>query len=156
MKAVNPPAKGRVVTGTVTYVQDGDGAQIGKLNCRIEGIDAPETDKRQHGKKGPQPYSTESLQTLQKMILNKQVTVTVTEEASKKNHDRPVCKIEIEGADVSTKMLEQGAAMIYEQFYKGPAHRAAQDKAKAGQLGIWNPKAVQQPPQPPWNYRHTP
>ncbi len=137
---------------------DGDGAGITskrgeKLNCRIEGIDAPETDKTRFGKKPAQPHADESLKTLQKMIVNKEVTVTVTEEASTKNYGRSVCKIEVEGKDVSTEMLRAGAAMLYEQFYKGPQHRAAQNQAKANKVGIWADKV---PPQPPWEYRRTP
>jgi micrococcal nuclease len=156
--AANLPSKGRVEKGVVTYALDGDGAFIKsrsgeQLNCRIEGIDAPETDKTKHGKKGAQPHANDSLNTLKKMIVNKEVTVTVTEEASGKNYNRSMCKIEIEGKDVSTEMLRAGAAMIYEQFYKGPKHREAQNQAKVGKQGIWGDKT---PPQPPWEYRRSP
>lgn len=149
----NPDVKGRVVKATATYVRDGDTVDFNNLACRVAGVDAPETDKTKYGKKPAQPHALESMAALKKMIARKEVTITVTEEANAKNYGRAVCKIELEGKDVSTEMLKAGAAMIYERYYRGPADRAAQEEAKAKKVGIWSYKT---PPVAPWDYRHTP
>ena len=150
--AKNYPASGRVVKATATYVRDGDTVDFGKLACRVAGINAPETDKTKFGKQPAQPHALESMAALKKMIDNKEVTITVTEEASKKNYDRAVCKIELSGKDVSTEMLRVGAAMIYERYYRGPADRAAQEEAKSKQKGIYSYKA---PPIDPTIWSHS-
>lgn len=133
-------------------MRDGDTVDFNSLACRIGGIDAPETDKTKYGKKPAQPHALESMAALKKMIDNKEVTVTVTEEANAKNYNRATCKIELEGKDVSTEMLRVGAAMIYEKYYRGPADRAAQEQAKKARNGIWGYK---EPPVNPSVYQHS-
>lgn len=123
------------------------------MACRIAGIDAPETDKRKYGGKVAQPHALESMAALNKLIANKEVTITVTEEANPRNYNRATCKIDIEGKDVSTEMLRVGAAMIYEKYYRGPADRAAQEEAKTAKKGVYGHKT---PPINPNYYQHSP
>lgn len=149
--AQNYPQNGRVVKATATYVRDGDTVDFKDLACRITGINAPETDKTKYGKQPAQPHALESMAALKKMIDNKEVKITVTEEATAKNYNRATCKIEVEGKDVSTEMLRVGAAMIYERYYRGPADRAAQEEAKAAHKGIYSYKT---PPIDPTIWSH--
>lgn len=147
-------SKGKAV---VTFVQDGDTATLGKgrsaLNCRIQAIDSPETEHKRHGKKG-QEYGVEATKSLQSMILNKEVTVTVTKAAdTTKSGGRPTCKIELSGKNVTTEQLRNGSAWLWEQFNTDPAtaqaNRDAQSYAKAQKLGLWvNPNA-----QAPWDFK---
>jgi endonuclease YncB( thermonuclease family) len=142
------------VKATVTYVGDGDGATLkaGKntLNCRIQGIDAPEVDHKAHNKKG-QPYGQEAKKSLQDMILNKEVTVTVTKVANAAATDsssRSTCKIEIHGKNVSTEQLKNGSAWLWETFNtdkaSAQANRDAFAFAKSNKLGLHaNPDAVE-------------
>ena len=109
------------VSATLTFVQDGDTATFKTdknpaLNCRISGLDAPETDHTKQGGKKAQPYSEESKQTLQDLLAAGKIKVTVTQEASKDpkdpNHGRSVCKIDVEGKDITRSMLEAGASVV--------------------------------------------
>lgn len=150
--AKNFPQNGRTVKATATYVRDGDTVDFNNLACRITGVNAPETDKTKYGGKPAQPHAMESMAALKKMIDNKEVTITVTEEANKRNYNRATCKIEVEGKDVSTEMLRVGAAMIYERYYRGPADRAAQNEAMNAKKGIYGYK---NPPINPSIYQHS-
>jgi len=123
----------------VTYVGDGDGASLkrkdgSELNCRIDTIDSPETAKPKYGKQG-QAYAEESKQTLQKMILNKEVTVTVTNPNGK--YDRQYCKIEVEGKGVDKAMLQAGAAWLYRRYSTDPELDKAEGEAKKAKRGLW-------------------
>ncbi len=145
------------VSATLTYVEDGDTAKFNTkngpaLNCRIEGIDAPETDKSKHGGKKGQPYAEESKQTLKDLLAKGEIQVTVTQAASEKNYGRSICKIEVSGKNVSRSMLEAGAAMLYEQYNKSPEDAAAQMRAATAGKGLWG---QDKPPIAPWSYRHT-
>jgi micrococcal nuclease len=145
------------VKATVTYVQDGDTANLnlGKssLNCRIQGIDAPETEHKKYGKAG-QPYGEESKKSLQSMILNKEVTVTVTQQAdATRSGGRPTCKIELSGKNVTTEQLKNGSAWLWEKFNVDPAtaqaNRDATAYAKSQKIGLFaNPNAI-----PPWVFK---
>lgn len=134
--------KGGGERAVVTYVGDGDGAKLlrgdgSTLDCRIDRIDAPETAKAKYGKKG-QPYGDEARKTLQELIENKEVTVRVTQPAPGKNHDRALCQIEVEGKDVSTEMIQAGAAWLYRRYSNDPALGKLESEARAARRGLWN------------------
>lgn len=141
----------------MTYVQDGDTATLGKgasaLNCRIQAADAPETEHKKYGKAG-QAYGEESKKSLQQLIMNKEVTVTVTQAADpNKSGGRPTCKIELAGQNVTTKQLRDGSAWLWETFNTDPAsaqaNRDATAYAQANKVGLFaNPNAV-----PPWVFK---
>lgn len=131
----------------VTYVGDGDGASLKRkngsvLNCRIDTIDAPETAKPKYGKAG-QPYAEEAKKTLQRMILNKEVTVIVTNPNGKYN--RQYCKIEVEGVGVDKAMLQAGAAWLYRRYSNDPELSKTEEGAKKAKRGLWADPNAQSP-----------
>lgn len=137
----------------VTYVGDGDGANLvkkdgSKIACRIDTIDAPEVDRPKYKKVG-QPGGESSRKTLEQMILSKEVTVRITK-AKKPGQDREYCQVELEGAGVDQKMVEAGAAWVYERYGRDPALMAAQDSAKKAKRGIWGGDT---PPENPEAFR---
>lgn len=133
----------------VTYVADGDTVKGTGLNCRIDGIDAPEVANPKAGKLG-QPYGEEAKKTLQAMVLKKEVTVRITKPSvNGSNYGRDMCQIEIQGKDVSTEMVREGAAWLYTHFNNDPRLRAVQGEAIAGQKGLW----AGDNPIPPWQFR---
>lgn len=134
--------KGGGERAVVTYVGDGDGAKLRKedgstLDCRIDRIDAPEVAHGKYGKKG-QPYGDEARKTLQELIENKEVTVRVAQPAPGKNYDRSLCQIEVEGKDVSTEMIQAGAAWLYRRYANDPAMGKLESEARAARRGLWN------------------
>lgn len=154
-----PKSGGQVAT--LMYVQDGDGANFKTKNgntlaCRIEGIDAPETDKTSKGKRAAQPYAEESKKTLKDLLSRGEIRVTVTKGPNDRNFGRNLCKIEVEGKNVTRSMLEAGAAMLWEHGQDANTNqgdRAAQiDAARAGK-GIWG---LKQPPTDPVRWKHDP
>lgn len=125
----------------ITYVGDGDSAFAknkdgSSLECRIDSIDAPEVAHPKVGKAG-QAFGEESKKTLQDMILNKEVTVRVSQPAAAgKNYGRALCQIEIEGQNIDKKMLQQGMAWVY-KTYANTDLGAIQAEAKANKRGLW-------------------
>lgn len=136
----------------VTYVGDGDGASLkrkdgSELNCRIETIDAPETAKPKYGKAG-QPYGEEAKRTLQRLIANKEVTVTVTQPAQDdQNYGRALCRIEVEGKGVDALMLKEGAAWLYRKYGKAvdPALESVEANARKVGKGLWADPEAENP-----------
>lgn len=130
--------------GKVTGVSDGDGAYVKRadgstINCRIDNINAPEVAHPKYSNKPAQPYGNEAKKTLEEMILNKEVTLRVSKEASAGNakYGRASCQIEIEGKDVSTEMIRQGMAWLYGRYSKDPTLAALQATAKKNRVGLW-------------------
>ena len=132
----------------ITYVGDGDGASYtdskgNRINCRIDTFDAPETAKPKQGKPA-QAYGEESKNLLQQLILNKEVTVRISQPAQPgKNFDRSLCQIEIEGKNIDKVMLQEGAAWVYKTFRGNPELMAAEKSARDAKKGLWaDPNAV--------------
>ena len=147
-------------SATAIFVGDGDGASFNlkdgsKVNCRVYGIDAPETAKPD---KPGQPYGEDAKNLLKEKILNKEVTVTITQPVTnpdakatpQNNYNRALCKISIEGADVSTAMVKEGAAWVYDYFVRNKPEeaelRAAQTEAKSKGRGLWGTANPVYPP----------
>jgi endonuclease YncB( thermonuclease family) len=132
----------------VTMVLDGDSAKLRTegtkkspaedLICRLDKIDAPETAKK--GKTG-QPYGEESKMSLKRLIEQKNVSVWVS--TSKDQYGRDLCQIEIDGADVSLKQLESGAAWLYKKYGNPALYGSANTSARIDRKGLYaDPKAV--------------
>lgn len=140
--------KGEGTKAVVSFVTDGDTFNTNTgVTCRIDTIDAPETAKAKHGKKG-QPFGEESKKALQEMILNKEVNIRIVKPADK--WGRSICQVEIEGKGVDQAMIQQGAAWVYQQFaqgtLRGESLNALQDKAKKDKKGLWTDPNPQYPP----------
>jgi endonuclease YncB( thermonuclease family) len=145
VQASNPSSKAE--RALVTLVQDGDTAGIRRqdgspVNCRIDGIDAPETAKPWKGQPA-QPMANESKKTLQDMIENKEVTVQVS--YAKDKYGRNFCQIDIEGKNVSREMVRSGMAELYQRYAKDPQLGGIQNEAKSAKRGIWGLENYQRP-----------
>lgn len=129
--------------GKVIFVADGDTVTIktasgGKEKIRLQGIDAPERD---------QSYGQESGKLLEKLVMNKTVTV------KSKEHDeynRLLGTVYQNGKNINLEMVKQGAAWHYKHYAPQYTELAtAEEKARKARLGLW-----QEPnPTAPWNYR---
>ncbi len=146
------PATAATTTGVVQAVKDGDTVVIAPTDggdfftCRLYGIDAPETAKR--GRSG-QPFGAEAGLAMKRMTLGKTVHVTTT---GAKTWGREVCLLSVGGIDVNLEMVASGYAWAYTQYTKQPytsRYLMAEEKARAGRLGLW----ADRNPTPPWEFR---
>lgn len=143
----------------VTYVNDGDGVSLkGKdgsnLTCRINQIDAPEVAHKDWttsaGKKilgnPDQAFGQESKKNLEQMILDKEVTVLVTQEKA----GRKYCEVEFQGKSLALSQVQAGLAMVYDRFVtadRAVELKSAEAQAKAARKGLWkdlNPMSGEQ------------
>jgi endonuclease YncB( thermonuclease family) len=136
-------------TFVATFVPDGDtargeskthttvGQPQGKVICRIDSVNAPETSHK--AGQPTQTYGEEAGKILQKMILNKEVSIRVTKPTDgSSNYGRDVCQIEVSGKDVSVELLRAGAAWIYPAYnHYGAGGVALQEEAKVAGRGLW-------------------
>lgn len=139
----------------VTAVKDGDTVDgqyndgSGNVICRVTSIDAPESAKK--GEPG-QKYGKYSAAALEKLIKDKKVEVQVSTVPGDKSYGRDLCLITINGDNLSTAMVEAGAAYIYERYAKPEligGLKKAEATAKQRRVGVWeNPNEER-----PWNYR---
>lgn len=153
VKAKNPGGEKAVVT----FVEDGDTAKLTRkdgssINCRIDTIDAPETSHPAHGKTG-QPFGEESKRALRDMIENKEVTLTVTREATpglktkENNWGRSLCKIEIQGKNVDLPLVQQGLAWVW-KTYGQPGNSELENAERVARLkkeGLWSDPIPEKP-----------
>ena len=149
-----------------TFVNDGDtinarsdsyktkgerARKAGGIICRIDSLEAPETAKPQYGKKG-QPYGEEAAKILQQMVLNKEISIRVTEPTDgESNYGRDVCQIEVAGKDVSVELLRAGAVWLYREYnHYGQGGFDLESNARQSKLGLWE---LPNPVYPP-DFRH--
>jgi len=128
------------LTGKVESVTDGDTVAIRPVDggkpyrCRLYGIDAPETGKPD---RPGQQYGGGAKKALEKLIDGKTVKILLTGE---KTHNREVCIIYLDGADINLEMIKLGYAWAYRKFLKSEHSRdyiAAETAAKRKKLGLW-------------------
>ena len=141
-------------TFVATFVPDGDtvygtskthttvGQPQGKIKCRVDSVNAPETSHK--AGQPTQTYGEEAGKILQKMILNKEVSIRVTKPTDgSSNYGRDVCQIEVSGKDVSVELIREGAAWLYPRFnHYGAAGVALQGEAQAAGRGLWQYPAI--------------
>lgn len=144
----------------VTYVQDGDGlvgnVDGSRVDCRITGIDAPETAKPKKVPADPgQKYGQYGKQTIEQLIKDKKIEVRIsTDPLDKKSiYDRSLCLVTINGDNLSTALVEAGAAYVYDRYVKPEMAgelRQAENRAKAAKKGVWQDPNEERP----WDYRN--
>ena len=141
------------LTGKVERVLDGDTVAIRPVDggkpyrCRLYGIDAPETGKRD---RPGQRYGGAAKKALEKLIGGKTVKILLTGE---KTYNREVCIIYLDGTDMDLEMIKLGYAWAYRKFLKSEHYRdyiAAETAAKRKRLGLWR----QDKPVRPGRFKH--
>jgi len=145
-------ASEKVIQGKVVQVKDGDTVVIAPVDggqffvCRLYGIDAPETAKKN---KTGQPYGEEAKKELKKLVLGQVVDVELT---GSKTYNREVCIIRKNGVNVNLEMVKRGYAWAYVRYLKRPhasEYLDAEKEARTKKLGLWQ----QNNPTPPWEWR---
>lgn len=139
-------------TYRVTAVRDGDTVVVEppgggeRITCRLYGIDAPETPKRD---KQGQPYGKQAMKVLKGLVSDRDVTVTFIGE---RTYSREVCRIEKDGIDINQEMIRRGYAWAYVEYLKRPhasSYAGAEEEARKRRMGLWQDVN----PTPPWEFR---
>ena len=132
----------------VMWVCDGDTVWVRtwygrRLKLRLAGIDAPESE---------QEFGEASQKVLENLVGGRTVSVTVID---RDHYGRFVAGIECQGVDICLRMLEEGAAWPYFQYFrnlpadKAVAYREAGRAARIAGRGLWrNARA-----ETPWDWR---
>jgi micrococcal nuclease len=127
-------------TGVCVGVLDGDSIIVdtghGKLEVRLEGIDAPE-----HG----QEYGEESKEETRKLVLGKRVSGTIKDVD---DYGRTVARIYVDDRDLCLMLVQAGAAWKY-KYSKDFLLARAEKEARRARRGLW---ALPHPIQP-WAWR---
>jgi len=136
------------LNGYVVTITDGDtivvlDAKLQQHKIRLAGIDAPESY---------QAFGSRSTESVANLTFNKTVTV----EWKKKDRERLIGKVLINGVDINLEQVKVGMAWWYEKYAKeqSPVDRRlyeqAERQARAQRVGLWGDAN----PTPPWEFRH--
>ena len=135
--------------GIIVNVVDGDTVHLlndneEKLKVRLQYIDAPELD---------QSYGKESRFVLEKLILNKKVTVIGDK---KDKYKRLLGVISLDEMDINLEMIKAGAAWHFKKYAKFDQAQEQyqiydenEHQAKLKKIGLWKEKAIS-----PWLWRN--
>lgn len=133
------------LTGVVTSVHDGDTVTVAGKNIRLDSLDAPELT---------QTYGKQSQANLASLVLNQQVLVAYTKSDK---YGRIVGAVFTpDCVYVNLKQVSTGSAWYYRAYQceisatARSQFEAAEDAAKAGDLGLWAGTSAT----PPWVYRN--
>ena len=160
--AVNAPAAEKldIRDGKVIRVSDGDTLtmltpDMLSLVVRLTDIDAPETA---HGKGRPgQPFSEKASHHLRGLAIGKEaraicydVDARVAVDGSRR--ERLICRVLIDGVDLSHAMVRDGLAMANRQnkrYVRDPLVYRLEEESRLARRGLWADEA----PTPPWTWR---
>lgn len=156
-----PATGGNTVLATfntkITGVTDGDGIRATKpsgksFNCRLDSINAPEVSHDEWTTKGgkkmkaspDQAYGQESKKSLEQMVLDKDVSITITQS----KEGREFCQVSFQGKDVSLKQVEEGMAWVYDRYISPElygSYKSAEAEAKKARKGLWQNLTAENP-----------
>ncbi|MFZ1325829.1 MAG: thermonuclease family protein [Candidatus Contendobacter sp.] len=133
-------ARGAELTCVVAAVHDGDtlvaDCPAGEIKVRVFGIDAPEMKQ--------EPWGDRSREALRGLLPRfGSITLRVMD---RDQYGRTVAQVFIGERDAGLELVQQGRAIVYEQYNHSPAYRQAQAEAKKAKRGIWAKAGGQQDP----------
>jgi|LSQX01.3.fsa_nt_gb micrococcal nuclease len=139
-------ASGATFEAQVIGVADGDSLRVlhgrESIRIRLEGIDCPEM-------RPPQPYCRKARTFTSQKAFNRKVQVRVI---TTDKYGRRVCRVVVDGQDLSVELLRAGLAWHYKHFNQEPALASLQAEAQARKRGLWaDPNPI-----PPWDWRRLP
>lgn len=107
LAAADYPQTKEIITGSATYIVDGDTLDVGKTRIRLWGINTPE--------RGEQGYQ-DAKDYLKKLTQNAELRCKIFYYDKWK---RTVASCEIEGQDIGRIMVLSGMAIDYKKYSKG-------------------------------------
>ena len=129
-------------TGKVVGITDGDTVTVmhdgASEKIRLIEIDAPESR---------QAFGSKSKQSLSELCFGKQATI---KDSGIDKYGRTLGRVICSGSDANLEQVKRGMAWFYTKYGTDPAIKAAEDTARASQIGLWADPS----PTPPWDFRH--
>jgi len=159
--AQKEPVPASTLEGLVVGVSEGDHITVNsfgtEINVQLYGIAAPQTakvDKFTGWSKAGQPYAEEAFRALSIKVLHQQVKVEIRRTFVYKNSAKQVALavVYLDGRNINLEMVADGWAWAFKKFASKadlPEYQAAQKRARAKRIGLWN----QGIPQPPWEFQ---
>lgn len=131
------------LNGTVLKVLDGDSLIVRvagrEREVRLAQIDAPERG---------QPHGEASKDILRRLVLDRAVTLQVSEQD---RYGRDLAWLRTSDIEVNTRLVELGAAWVYRRYASDPRLPRLEDAARAARRGLWAMPAAERIP--PWEWR---
>lgn len=132
-----------ILEGKVTAVHDGDSIKVvfptETVWVRLYGCDAPEVISNYVS--ANQPFGTEAGLLLRDTVKGKTVKV---ETLFRDVYNRMICKVTLDGKDLTEFMVENGYAWWYQEPKMKPEIKerlkTLHNTAKEGKLGLWGEK----------------
>ena len=143
-----PAAVAQRIEAVVERVKDGDSLVVRrnllgrKSELRMAGIDAPERN---------QPWGRQAKSALEAMVLNRRVTVQVTD---RDRYGRLVARVWTGQTYVNAAMAEGGHAWAFSRYLKDRQIGEAANRARLQRRGLWALPPSQRIPPPAWREQH--
>lgn len=142
LAAALPPGAGAASVYRVVGVADGDtltalSSSRQQVKCRLYGIDAPEKK---------QAYGKASKASLAALSFGRSAVIDIT---GRDRYGRALCKVRVNGVDVSREQIARGMAWMYRRYTRDADYSDAEMAAQAHGLGVWRDSD----PVPPWDFR---
>jgi endonuclease YncB( thermonuclease family) len=134
----------QVKDGDTVVVSPVDGGQF--FTCRLYGIDAPETARRN---RLGQPFGEDAKKELKSLVLGQKVDVVL---ARRDAHNREVCIIRKNNININLEMVKRGYAWAFVRFARrhyASQYIEAEKHARDKRIGLWKDAN----PIPPWEFR---
>lgn len=133
---------GKVITGKVVSIQDGDTIEIlyerQAYRIRLDGIDCPE--------KG-QAFGTKAKTAASDLCFGKIVTANILDTD---RYGRYLAKITLpDGSVLNEELLRRGLAWHYKHYNRESKYANLETSARALKIGLWSDPS----PVAPWDYR---
>ena len=139
----NDSCKAPILQTKIINVVDGDTVDFicenKKYRVRIIGINTPETV---HPNKPIECFGKEASEKMRNLVLNKTVTLKISNDHSQDKYGRLLRYIILNGEDIGSTMIKEGYAFSYKRFSHDnlELYNEFEQKAKATNTGLWNDK----------------
>jgi endonuclease YncB( thermonuclease family) len=114
-------------------VADGDTLTLGDTRIRLFGIDAPELDQTCSKEGAKWQCGMEATARLKRLVAGKNVRCIPM---GKDDFGRTLARCDTIGVDLNQAMVESGFATAFRKY--SADYAAAEERAKAGQRGLWS------------------
>lgn len=121
-------------SGRVTRVIDGDSIKLGRIEIRLQGVDAVEGDqlcRRADGE--PWPCGSQARRALARFVAKQTVTCV---HHGNDGYGRTLATCSVESGEINDWLVRQGWAIAYRRYSR--AYIEAEAEAKAARRNIWS------------------
>lgn len=148
MKAAIAAAVFGLLTGSAAAegarVVDGDTIELGEVDYRLQGIDAPEAGQSCAAPDGKTWKCGQAATKLMEELV--EAGDLTCDERGKDDYGRIIAVCRAGGIEINRAMVERGLAWSFRQYAHD--YDAVEDAAREARLGVWRATT-----EPPWEYR---